>query len=236
MRLDKYVCDAALLTRTEAARVITCGSVSVNGKVIKDRAFKVNEDSDTVLLSAKTLVYKKYIYIMLNKPDGYVSATEDKKEQTVLELLSPELKKKYLFPVGRLDKNTLGLLLLTNNGQLAHKLLSPRSHAEKVYRFAVKFPLSEEDICRLENGITLDDGYVTQASTVMLDRDSNKNGTIAITEGKFHQIKRMMEAVNNQIIYLERINFGPLKLDKDLERGSWRYLTDEEIGMLESLL
>lgn len=236
MRLDKYICDSALLTRTEASRVIRSGAVKVNGKVVRDRAFKISENNDAVILSGQPLIYQKHIYIMLNKPDGYVSATEDGKDKTVIELLSAELQKKYLFPVGRLDKNTLGLLLLTNNGQLAHKLLSPKSHAEKIYKFTVKFPLSDEDTYRLQHGVTLDDGYVTLSSRVTLASEDRMSGTIAVTEGKFHQIKRMMEAVGNKIVYLERIRFGPLQLDDRLERGSWRYLTDAEIRALEGVL
>ena len=181
------------------------------------------------------IVYRKYTYVMLNKPEGYVSATEDGRDPTVLELLPKQLQKLSLFPCGRLDKNTLGLMLLTDNGELAHRMLSPKRHVKKQYRFECRSPVSDEDRNKIEEGIRLADGYMTKPAELDLDKDRT-SGVITLHEGKYHQIKRMFGAVNdNRIVYLERISFGPLVLDKSLSRGEWRYLTDEEISEIESL-
>ena len=169
---------------------------------------------------------------MLNKPEGVVSATEDGRDRTVLDLLPQGVRNDRMFPCGRLDKNTLGLVLITDNGDLAHKLLAPKSHVSKRYRFKSKFPVSPEEALRFENRIVLDDGYVTLPAKIELDADG-MSGVITLTEGKYHQIKRMLEAINNKITYLERISFGPLELGSDLALGSWRYLSEEEIKLLE---
>ena len=169
---------------------------------------------------------------MLNKPEGYVSATEDGYEKTVLDLLPEEERRKNLFPCGRLDKNTLGLMILTNDGENAHKLLSPKNHVSKTYRFKSKLPISKEDKQRLEDGIDIG-GYLTKPCKIELF-DGSASGDITITEGKYHQIKRMLEAVDNKITYLERIAFGTISLDSSLGRGEWRYLTEnEEKNLLE---
>ena len=143
------------------------------------------------------------------------------------------MRKTDLFPCGRLDKNTLGLMLITDNGELAHRLLAPKSHVSKVYRYKSKFPMSEDDAKRFENGLTLEDGYETKPAKIKLD-DDGMGGEIVLVEGKYHQIKRMLEALDNKITYLERISFGPLMLDTELKRGEWRYLTEEEIKELEA--
>lgn len=231
IRLDKYISDAALVTRSEAVMAVKKGLVSVNGTVVRSNSAKVDADRDTVTLSGRKLKYSKYIYVMLNKPEGYVSATEDGREHTVIELLPSELQKKDLFPAGRLDKNTVGLMLLTNDGDAAHKLLSPKHHVSKKYFFRCRHPLSEDERLLLEAGAVLDDGYVTKPSVIELLED-RQSGYITLTEGKYHQIKRMLESVNNKITYLERVTFGELLLDPDLERGAWRYLTDSEISSL----
>ena len=174
--------------------------------------------------------YRQFVYILLNKPDGYISATEDGRDPVVTELLPEKYRKMGLFPCGRLDKHTLGLMLLTNDGALSHRLLAPKSHVTKSYGFSVRFPLSDEDVSRLEAGVDIGD-YVTKPCRVELR--SATEGVIFITEGKYHQIKRMMEAVNNRITALERLTFGPLVLDPSLERGEWRLLTDEEEKALQ---
>jgi len=168
---------------------------------------------------------------MLNKPDGYVSATDDDKYPTVITLLPDELQRIGLFPCGRLDKNTLGLMILTNNGPLSHKLLAPKNHVSKKYRFTVKFPISENDVNALESGVDIG-GYVTAPCKV--EMIGEKEGYITLTEGKYHQIKLMAEAVHNQITYLERVTFGPIALDEGLGRGEWRYLTEDEQKSLEA--
>ena len=166
---------------------------------------------------------------MLNKPEGVVSATEDGRERTVLDLLPSGVRNDRMFPCGRLDKNTLGLMLITDNGELAHKLLAPKSHVSKTYAFRLKFPLSDADIAQLESGVDIG-GYVTAPCCVK--RTDEREGKITLTEGKYHQIKLMMAAVHNQVTYLERVTFGPLVLDAALKRGEWRYLSDDEIALL----
>lgn len=228
MRLDKYLTAAALCTRKEAGQFITKGRVTVNGNVVKDKAAAVDPEKDAVCCNGTLLTYSQYTYIMVNKPEGVVSATEDK-EKTVIDLLPEELRRIDLFPCGRLDKNTVGLVLLTNDGKLGHRLLAPKSHVAKAYAFKVKFPLSPDDVSALEAGVDIG-GYLTKPCRVSLQ--SEREGIITITEGKYHQIKLMMKSVHNQITYLCRESFGSLSLDKELDAGAWRYLTDEEIELL----
>ena len=232
MRLDKFLVATGSCTRSEAKKIVRAGDVIVNGKAAKNSDMNVDETSDTIVFCGKTVVYRQFTYIMLNKPEGYVSATEDGREKTVLDLIPPEARTKGLFPCGRLDKNTLGLMLITDNGDLGHRLLAPKSHVSKVYRFKSKFPVSQTDAERFEAGLTLEDGYETKPAKIELEGEGD-GGLITLVEGKYHQIKRMLEALDNKITYLERISFGPLTLDPDLERGQWRYLIEEEIRQLE---
>ncbi|MBQ0009791.1 MAG: pseudouridine synthase, partial [Ruminococcus sp.] len=178
------------------------------------------------------VVYRKYTYIMLNKPDGVVSATEDGNTPTVLDLLPETLQKIGLFPCGRLDKNTLGLLLLTNNGPLAHAMLSPAHHVKKTYRFRCEKPLSPTDVDTLTRGVDIGEKSSTRPAEVRLITPSE--GEITVTEGKYHQIKRMFSAIGNEITYLERITFADIPLDPSLDRGEWRFLSPEEIAVIES--
>lgn len=230
MRLDKFFTSVGLLSRKECTVAAKKGRITVNGIIEKDASRHINEDSDTVTLDGTAVCYRKYTYIMLNKPSGYVSATEAPDDVTVLALLPPELQKIGLFPCGRLDKNTLGLMILTNNGPLAHRLLAPKTHCEKVYYFESRFPLSEEDRVTLENGVDLGD-FTTAPCKVKLHSD--QSGEITLTEGKYHQIKRMLEAVHNKVTLLERIRFADIALDPTLERGQWRYLSEEEQKSIE---
>ena len=227
MRLGKFLSVTATATRKETAKAVRSGAVTVNGVPVKRADMQVDPEKDRVAYLGREVIYKQYRYVMLNKPDGYVSATEDGKDPTVLELLPPLYTDLSLFPCGRLDKHTLGLMLLTNNGELSHRLLSPKRHVEKRYAFRVKFPLNEEDCARFEAGVTLEDGYETKPAKIELAEDK-RSGTVTLVEGKYHQIKRMMEALHNQITYLERVTFGPLSLPSDLPRGEWRELTPEE--------
>ena len=233
MRLDKFLGITGCCSRSDAKRFIRSGGVSVNGSVAKSADMSMDPDVDTVIFRGQTVVYRRYTYIMLNKPEGVVSATEDGRDRTVLDLLPEEIPKANLFPCGRLDKYTLGLMLITDNGVLGHRLLAPKSHVSKEYYFRAKHPISREDADRFEKGLTLEDGYETKPAKIELRGDGNE-GVITLVEGKYHQIKRMLEALGNKITYLERIRFGPLLLDSALERGEWRYLTAEEIAMLES--
>ena len=227
MRLDKFLTQAAELTRSEAKQKIKKGSVTVNGEVVKKAEMKVSSE-DAICLDGEVVTYEKYRYIMLHKPAGVVSATEDAQCQTVLDLITEG--RKGLFPVGRLDKDTEGLLLLTNDGALAHNLLSPRKHVDKTYRVRPEKPLSAEDIHRLENGLDIGDEKPTAPSKARL----TENGDLLLTihEGRFHQVKRMLQAVDNQVLTLERVSFGPLSLDLSLQRGEYRALTEEEIEVL----
>ena len=233
MRIDKLLSVCSLATRSEAGRAAKSGRITVNGIAEKNTARQIDPDKDVVCFDGVRVVYCEHVYIMLNKPEGYVSATEDGRDPTVLELIPDEARRAGMFPCGRLDKNTLGLVLLTDDGELAHRLLAPKSHVKKIYRFRSCFPISEEDAKRFENGLVLEDGYETKPAEIQLDAQKD-GGLITLVEGKYHQIKRMLEALDNKITYLERLEFGPLKLDATLGRGEWRYLTNEEIAALEA--
>jgi 16S rRNA pseudouridine516 synthase len=233
MRLDKFLGITGCCTRTEAKRIIRSGGVWINGAPARSADAKLDPEADTVIFRGERVVYRKYTYIMLNKPEGVVSATEDGRDPTVLDLLPPELPKSNLFPCGRLDKYTLGLMLITDNGPLGHRLLAPKSHVSKEYYFRSRDPISEEDAARFEKGLTLEDGYETKPARIDL-RGNGDEGIITLVEGKYHQIKRMLEALDNKIVYLERITFGPLTLDPSLGRGEWRFLSEEEIAALEA--
>ncbi|MBO4983681.1 MAG: rRNA pseudouridine synthase [Clostridia bacterium] len=225
MRLDKLLSQMGKATRSESARLARMGKILVNGTPVKKSDVQVDPDKDEIVFCGAKVTYKEFTYIMLNKPEGYVSATDDPREKTVLDLVDPEDQRKGLFPCGRLDKNTLGLVILTNDGEGAHRLLSPKHHVSKVYKFEAKLPLTKEDVASLEKGVDIG-GYFTKPCSVTLTGE--RTGEITLTEGKYHQIKRMLEAVNNKITYLERISFGKILLDPCLKRGEWRYLTKEE--------
>ena len=234
MRLDKLISDTTPLSRREATAVIKKGGVSVNGIPVKDPSSHVNPEGDNVICLGKRILYNKYVYVMLNKPEGYVSATEDSSLPVVTELLPDEYRRLGLFPVGRLDRDTVGLMVLTNNGVLAHALLSPKRHVEKKYfaRFAEPLKDGAEDM--FKDGITLADGYECKSAGIVTS-DGRMSGVITLTEGKYHQIKRMLGALSNRVTYLERISFGNLTLDTSLSRGEWRLLTDDELQGLLSL-
>ena len=232
MRIDKFLSNMGIATRTESSKAARQGGILVNGVVVKKADIHIDPEKDVVTYLGRRIEYRKYTYILMNKPDGVVSATEDGRDKTVIDLLPEELQKLNLFPCGRLDKHTLGLVMLTDDGDLAHRLLSPKHHVKKKYYFESKFPLNDDEISYLEKGATLEDGYITKPSEIELFEDK-KSGYITLVEGKYHQIKRMLESVNNKITYLERITFGPLVLDEKLARGEWRFLTDNEIKGLE---
>ncbi len=229
MRLDRLLSECGIASRTESARAARSGKITVNGSPVKKNDVKVEPEKDVVCYCGKAVHYRKYVYVLLNKPAGYVSATEDGRDVVVTALLPEEYRKMGVFPCGRLDKNTVGLMLLTNDGQLSHRLLAPKTHVSKQYRFRVKFPLSEADCRCLSSGVDIG-GYVTKPCEIRLDGE--KEGVISLTEGKYHQIKRMMEAVHNQIVFLERISFGPLTLEGLPERGDWREPDEDEINRL----
>ena len=224
MRLDKFVSDAAAMTRSESRKAIKNGRITVDGNVVKDIALHIGENA-VVLFDGNEISYKKFIYIMLNKPQGYVSATEDKKQKTVLDILDPSYIRYQLFPVGRLDIDTEGFLLLTNDGELAHNMLSPNKNVGKTYFLRLEKPISDGDIEKLENGVDIGECVTKPAKA---ERVSDNEIKLTITEGKFHQIKRMAKAVGNEVIYLKRLAYGKFYLDESLENGEYRLLTEAE--------
>lgn len=232
MRLDKFLSETGTASRTESRRAAACGSISVNGQIVRDISLHINPENTTVLFRGVPVRYQKYVYLMMNKPGGVISATEDGASQTVLDLLPDKYQKMGLFPCGRLDKNTLGLLILTNNGELAHRLLAPKSHVEKTYRFRCERPLTDADCALLCRGVDIGEKSSTRPATLRLISDTE--GEITVVEGKFHQIKRMFQAVCNKIIDLERISFAGIPLDPSLARGAWRELSAREITQLEN--
>lgn len=234
MRLDKLLSEMGLCSRTECKRAAKSGAITVDGITVKAADMHVDPEKNQITFMGKPLSYKRFTYIMLNKPEGYISATDDKKEMTVLDLLGEREKKLGLFPCGRLDKNTLGLLLLTNDGDMCHRLLSPRHHVSKVYYFKSERLITDEDKARLESGVTLD-GELTKPAKLTLS-DDRMSGHLTLTEGKFHQVKRMLEAVCNKVTYLERVEFAGIPLDTSLERGEWRELTADEEAHLQTFM
>lgn len=233
MRIDKFISELGVASRKDASRVARSGGVLVNGSAVRDLSAHIDPDKDTVVFQGRELTYKKYVYVMLNKPAGYVSATEDSKLPVVTELLPDELQSRGLFPVGRLDKDTVGMMILTNNGSLAHTVLSPKRHVEKEYYFEADEPLDADAEEKFKSGIVLRDGYECKSAGINLNED-RKSGIITLTEGKYHQIKRMVASFNNAVTYLKRISFATIPLDKSLAEGEWRYLTPEEEALLIS--
>ena len=231
MRIDKYLSDCGICSRREASAACAAGRVRFDGRPAKKASEHIDPARSTLTLDQTPILYRKYHYILLNKPQGVVSATEDKKEKTVLDLLPGEYARLALFPCGRLDKNTTGLVLLTDDGPLAHRLLSPRSHVEKEYCFTVKFPLSGDAVSTLESGVDIGERAPTKPCRIRMD--SPLCGHIILTEGKYHQIKRMMETVGNKITALHRERFGPLCL-QGLPAGETRVLSEAEIAALQS--
>ena len=232
IRLDKYLADMGLGTRTEVKKDIKKGRISVNQEIIKSPEYKIDIQTDVVLADGKEIAYEKMVYYMLNKPQGVVSATEDRRDRTVLEIIQ-EKKRKDLFPVGRLDKDTEGLLLITNDGELAHNLLAPKKHLDKKYFVRLKNALSEENRKHLEEGVDIGEDKLTMPSQVFLLNEEKNEVEIIIREGKFHQIKRMFHAVGNEVVFLKRLSMGSLVLDENLLPGEYRLLTPEEIVRLK---
>ena len=246
MRLDKYLAEMGVGTRQEVKKQIRQGKVTVNGTVVKAADTKIDETCDEVTIGGRNISYVSYEYYMLNKPGGVVSATEDRRDTTVIDLIKDK-KRKDLFPVGRLDKDTEGLLLITNDGDLAHRLLAPKKHVDKTYYAKVSGKVTEEDVARLAEGVDIGEKDLTRParleilSTWESDTGSEENGKrweseirLTIHEGKFHQVKRMMEALGKKVTYLKRLSMGPLALPADLPTGKYRLLTEKELELLKS--
>ncbi|MGM0838556.1 MAG: pseudouridine synthase [Bacillota bacterium] len=234
MRLDKLLANSGYGTRKEVKKLLKTGVVKVDGKVVKDAKVHVEPEEQEVMVLDDVVEYREFIYLMMHKPPGFLSATEDHRQETVVDILQEEDKIFEPFPVGRLDKDTEGFLLLTNDGQLAHQLLSPKKHVPKTYYAKIDGEVTEEDTAAFREGVTLDDGYETlPAELKILAAGPQSEIEITIVEGKFHQVKRMFEAVGKTVTYLKRLSMGPLELDPDLELGEYRELTDEELELLK---
>jgi 16S rRNA pseudouridine516 synthase len=234
MRIDKLLANLGFGSRKEVKGLLKSGAIKVNDIVVKDAKQHVDPTKETVTLNGEVIEYKEFIYLMMNKPPGVLSATEDTRDETVIDLLEVEDQVYEPFPVGRLDKDTEGLLLITNDGQLAHRLLSPKKHVPKTYFAVIDQEVTEEDIISFEKGVTLDDGYMTKPGILKILKSGIRSDIeLTITEGKFHQVKRMFEAVGKRVVYLKRLTMGPLLLDETLELGEYRELTDEEIELLK---
>lgn len=239
LRLDKLLAHTGFGTRSEIKQLVKKGAVHVNDRPVKDSGAQVNPELDRIKVNGQEVYYREFIYLMLNKPQGVVSATEDNRDRTVVDLLDASHAHFEPFPVGRLDKDTEGLLLLTNDGKLAHNLLSPRKHVPKTYFAEVEGAVTEEDAQAFRAGVTLDDGYVTMPAQLnILHTGDPANGRVSkieltIMEGKFHQVKRMFQAVGKRVVFLKRISMGPLLLDEYLSPGEYRELTATELLQLQ---
>ena len=225
MRLDKYLADCGIGTRSEIKNYIKKGLVSVNGTSEKNASCHVSE-SDEIFYNGKKIAYSPFVYIMLNKPAGVVSATRDKLDKTVLDLLGDEYKNYDLFPMGRLDKDTVGLLILTNDGEMAHKALSPRHHVEKTYYVETKIPIKEETIGSFAEGVFIKKDTKTLPAKIEILSENSCH--LTIEEGKFHQVKLMFNSVGNEVTFLKRIRFGNVTLDESLKMGEYRLLREDE--------
>lgn len=250
MRLDKYLADMGIGTRSEIKKQIKAGNVTVSGETVRDPGYKVDAASD-IAINGESIMYEEYVYYMLNKPAGVISASEDPNEDTVVDLID-ERKRRDLFPAGRLDRDTEGLMLITNNGELAHRILSPKHHVDKTYYAVIMGDVTDRDVKAFADGLVLPDGLecmpadleilsrVTDDLYAAIENESLENSVmtevnITIREGKFHQIKRMFSSIGCEVMYLKRLTMGPLELDETLLPGEYRRLTEEEVDSLLKL-
>ena len=236
MRLDKFLANSGIGTRKEVKELLKKRLIKVNDEIVKDGKIHVDENEDTVKYKDEIISYKKFVYIMLNKPNGVISATEDKVHKTVIDLLGDEYRTFEVFPVGRLDIDTEGLLLLTNDGVLSHNLLSPNKHVDKKYYVELEKLLTEMDIAKLEKGVELKDFTTKDAKVEIIENGEESDKIrvyITISEGKFHQVKRMFKAVGNEVKYLKRVKMSTLSLDENLKLCEYRELTEDELTKLK---
>lgn len=235
MRLDKFLANAGIGTRSEVKQYIKKGLIQVNGAPAKKADMSISEDTDEILFQNKPVTLQKWFYYLMNKPQGVISATEDNFQKTVLDLLGAD-KRNDIFPVGRLDKDTEGLLLLTNDGALAHDLLSPKKHVSKTYYAKIEGVVTESDVKIFKNGVKIDEGFTAlSANLKILSSDTVSEIEVEIFEGKFHQVKRMFQAVDKKVLFLKRLSMGPLVLDETLAPGKYRPLTEQELHILKTL-
>ena len=234
IRLDKYIADAAGLTRSEAVRAIRSGAVAVNGSVLRKPEQKIDEKTATVTRNGIPCTYRRFLYFLLDKPTGVITASRDGRQKTVLDLFPPELRRLGLAPVGRLDKDTGGLLLLTNDGEFAHRVISPKYAVPKVYRATVERPLDPLDPGRFENGLVLADG--TRCLPAELEIVGEFECLVTVREGKYHQVRRMLAAVGKPVLTLRRLSVGPLQVEPGPGTGQYRELTEEELCIMFKML
>ena len=232
MRLDKYLAEMGAGTRSELKKAVRAGRVTINGVKAKDSSIHVGED-DLVCMDGKEIKYERFVYYLMNKPAGVISATEDPRERTVLDLIGGQ-QRRGLFPVGRLDKDTEGLLLITNDGELAHRLLSPGRHVDKVYFARLDGPVGERERELFAQGLRVDETLTAMPAVLEILEPANEV-RVTIREGKFHQVKRMFAAVGREVLYLKRLSMGPLTLDNGLAAGAYRRLTEEEESAIISV-
>lgn len=231
-RLDKIIASQGRYSRSEVKKLVKGGLVFLNGEKVKSADIKADAERDTITVDGETICYKKHIYIMLNKPQGVVSATDDPVHKTVLDLVPPALFRQGLFPAGRLDGDTTGFVLITDDGDFAHRILSPKNHIIKTYLAALDHPLSESDIKSFTEGIELRDGTLCLEAQVKMISEAPPVAEVKIHEGKYHQVKRMFAALGNRVIALKRVRMGGLDLDVSLGEGECREITDEELERL----
>ena len=235
LRLDKIIASTGLYSRKEVKTLVRQGRVLADGRIVNSVEEKFDPEATAFAVDGAPLRYSTYTYIMLNKPAGLLSATEDKRAETVLDLLTPDLRRQGLFPVGRLDKDSEGLLLLTNDGALAHDLLSPKKHVDKVYYVRTEGTLTDEDRAAFADGLTLGDGLeCLPADLEILSAGESSEALVTLREGKFHQVKRMLAARGKPVTYLQRIRMGNLTLDSGLSLGTYRFLTNKEVEELKN--
>lgn len=232
-RLDKIIASQGQYSRSEVKKLVRSGLVLLNGKAVKSSDIKCDAAADTIIVDGKKLEYKKYIYIMLNKPKGVISATEDPTQKTVIDLIPPELRRQGLFPAGRLDGDTTGFVLITDDGDFAHRILSPKNHIMKTYHATLPHPLSDEDIIKFKEGLTLGDGTKCLEARVRMLNDRENVAEVIICEGKYHQVKRMFASIGNKVLELRRVKMGELLLDPNLNEGECRELTPQELEQIE---
>ena len=239
MRLDKFLVACAVGSRTEVKNLLKAGRVTVNGKKEKSAKRQIDEGTDEIRFDGGKLDYEEFVYYMMNKPQGVISATEDPKHKTVLDLMDDYVRAKEVFPVGRLDIDSHGLLLLTNDGKLAHALLSPKRHVDKTYLAQINGVMTDTDVETFAKGIPLKDFTCQPAKLELVSIDTEKEESlvrVTIAEGKFHQVKRMVAYCGKEVVDLQRLTMGTLTLDENLKRGEWRRLSKEELeGLLESV-
>ena len=233
-RLDKIISSQSMMTRSDASKLIRSGAVAVNGTVVKNTSMKIDTDCDCITVNSMPFRYRKYIYIMMNKPDGIVSASRDTKEKTVVDLVPDELKRPDLFPAGRLDKDTTGFVLITDDGEFAHNILSPRHHVDKTYLATTDSIINDEYLEAMRSGMILGEEQLLEAEIDLEEGTDPPVYRIVLREGKYHQIKRMIASTNASLLALKRIKMGKLPLDPYLAPGECREITDEELKLIQN--